>query len=93
MSRLALSTLVYVAVALAQSSAVPTFPATPLLAMQFPHPTDAPYKVFPDHYVRGTQSGFNICNSTTENQQSMCQTAYVNDITGKCRVYDLPACF
>ena len=32
--------------------------------------------------IRGTQSGFNICNSTTENQQSNCQTSFLNSIDG-----------
>ena len=32
---------------------------------------------------RGTQQGFNICNSTTEGQSSMCQTAFINAIDGK----------
>ncbi len=41
-----------------------------------------PYKAVPDSYVRGTQTGYNICNSTTENQQSLCQTAFVNSISG-----------
>ncbi|KAI0693418.1 hypothetical protein BC835DRAFT_1306759 [Cytidiella melzeri] len=86
MSRVALSsTIVYAALALAQS-AVPTFPATALDQFHFPTPSDAPYQVYPpsDPFLRGPQSGFNICNSTTENQQSMCQTSYVNDITDFC---------
>ena len=35
--------------------------------------------------VRGTQAGYNICNSTTQNQQSECQTAIVNNIWGTLR--------
>jgi hypothetical protein len=31
---------------------------------------------------RGFQTGYNQCNSTTENQDSMCQTAFVNHIDG-----------
>ena len=61
---------------------------TPLINKMFPKPTDAPYQVF--HYdpnaqqvmARGGQSGYNQCNSTTENQESMCQTSYVNGIDG-----------
>lgn len=33
---------------------------------------------------RGAQYGFNLCNSTTENQQSNCQTAVVNSIDDFC---------
>ncbi|KAI0090901.1 hypothetical protein BDY19DRAFT_991511 [Irpex rosettiformis] len=85
MSRVALSALVFAAVAYAQSS-VPTFPATPLISFSFPHPTDAPEQVYgPDRtFVRGPQSGYNRCNSTTENQNSLCQTSFVNDITDFC---------
>jgi hypothetical protein len=36
--------------------------------------------------VRGTQVGYNICNSTTQNQQSECQTAIVNNIFGTLRL-------
>lgn len=31
---------------------------------------------------RGTQTGYNVCNSTTENQESLCQTMVVNHIDG-----------
>jgi hypothetical protein len=83
MSRVALCSLVFAAVALAQDSGIPTFPATPLDQFRFPHPTDAPEQVYPDRsFIRGPQSGYNRCNSTTENQNSMCQTSFVNDITG-----------
>jgi len=41
-----------------------------------------PYQVITGQFVRGTQVGYNECNSTTQNQQSMCQTIIVNDITG-----------
>ncbi|KAF9068329.1 hypothetical protein BDP27DRAFT_1224439, partial [Rhodocollybia butyracea] len=33
---------------------------------------------------RGPQSGYNICNSTTENQDSMCQTGFMNHIDDFC---------
>jgi len=58
-----------------------TWPATPLNQLSFPKPTDAPYQVYPatgPQFVRGPQNGFNICNSTTESQTSMCQTSYFN---------------
>ncbi|KAI0755950.1 hypothetical protein BC629DRAFT_1662115 [Irpex lacteus] len=83
MSRVALSALVFAAVAYAQT---PTFPATPLQSFSFPHPTDAPEQVYgpDDPFLRGPQSGYNRCNSTTENQDSLCQTSFVNDITDFC---------
>ncbi|KAJ7673254.1 hypothetical protein DFH06DRAFT_1279704 [Mycena polygramma] len=33
---------------------------------------------------RGFQTGYNICNSTTENQDSLCQTMFVNRIDDFC---------
>jgi hypothetical protein len=42
-----------------------------------------PYKVDTDvGLIRGDQYGYNICNSTTENQESRCQTSYFNSIDG-----------
>ncbi|KAG2118607.1 hypothetical protein DEU56DRAFT_929875, partial [Suillus clintonianus] len=32
--------------------------------------------------IRGPQVGYSICNSTAENQNSMCQTSMVNPIDG-----------
>ncbi|KAJ6502840.1 hypothetical protein C8R47DRAFT_1183686 [Mycena vitilis] len=44
-----------------------------------------PYQVMTDtDDPRGFQSGYNICNSTTENQQSLCQTMFVNHIDDFC---------
>ncbi|KAF8752920.1 hypothetical protein RHS01_07486 [Rhizoctonia solani] len=45
---------------------------------------DVPYQVSPEPVGRGPQFGFNICNSTTENQQSDCQTSFVNSIDDFC---------
>lgn len=87
MARSTLSVFVAVASAsyvIAQSSSLPTFPVTPLALLNFSYPTGLPYQAVPDNYVRGTQSGYNICNSTTENQQSECQTAVVNNIADFC---------
>jgi hypothetical protein len=41
-----------------------------------------PQQVYPNQIVRGTQSGYNRCNSTTQNQDSLCQTILVNNISG-----------
>jgi len=82
-----LSTLVAVASAsIAMAQTTLQFPATPLIDLQYPKPTDAPYQVFPAStpYVRGPQTGYNICNSTTEGQTSMCQTSYFNGIDDFC---------
>ncbi|KAI0245977.1 hypothetical protein BJV78DRAFT_1381944 [Lactifluus subvellereus] len=86
MARSALSALVAVAsftYVAGQASAVPTFPATPLANLDIPY-TAIPYKVFPGQFARGTQFGYNQCNSSTENQQSLCQTGMVNSISDFC---------
>jgi hypothetical protein len=31
---------------------------------------------------RGIQTGYNLCNSTTEGPSSLCQTAMVNSLDG-----------
>ena len=51
--------------------------------------SDLPYQVFTSTYARGTQSGYNQCNSTTQtqNQNSECQTLIVNSIFDFC-LYD-----
>ncbi|KZT00922.1 uncharacterized protein LAESUDRAFT_664884 [Laetiporus sulphureus 93-53] len=46
--------------------------------------SDVPYKVEPTGDVRGSQVGYNICNSTTQNQDSYCQTLIVNGIEDFC---------
>ncbi|KAH9984886.1 hypothetical protein BJV77DRAFT_952276, partial [Russula vinacea] len=48
--------------------------------------SDLPYQVFTSTYARGTQSGYNQCNSTTQtrNQNSECQTLIVNSIFDFC---------
>ncbi|RDB30906.1 hypothetical protein Hypma_004912 [Hypsizygus marmoreus] len=62
-----------------------TYPATPLASKHFAYPTGIPYKVdTEDHLIRGRQAGYNICNSTTEGQESLCQTSFVNSIDDFC---------
>ena len=41
-----------------------------------------PYQVEPYGGQRGNQVGYNKCNSTTENQDSYCQTLIANGIDG-----------
>ncbi|KAJ6462890.1 hypothetical protein C8R45DRAFT_524288 [Mycena sanguinolenta] len=44
-----------------------------------------PYQVMTDtNDPRGFQTGYNICNSTTETQDSMCQTMFVNHVDDFC---------
>ncbi|KAF9523222.1 hypothetical protein CPB83DRAFT_863218 [Crepidotus variabilis] len=73
-------TLVVIAVASGSLAQVTgTYPAVPLISKHYASPADLPYKVDTDTgLVRGQQTGYNICNSTTENQQSLCQTFYFN---------------
>ncbi|KAH6899344.1 manno protein [Coprinopsis sp. MPI-PUGE-AT-0042] len=62
-----------------------TFPPVPLASKTFEYPGGIPYKVDTDvGLIRGTQKGYNICNSTTENQDSLCQTSFVNSIDDFC---------
>jgi len=87
MSPTALSTFVSLALAanVALAQVTGTYPATPLASKHFSYPSGIPYKVDTDQgLVRGTQAGYNICNSTTENQQSMCQTAFFNGLDDFC---------
>lgn len=56
---------------------------SPLPLTQYQYPYSAiPYQVNPYNYKRGPQSGYNICNSTTEGPDSQCQTMVVNDLVG-----------
>ncbi|KAJ3482670.1 hypothetical protein NLJ89_g12124 [Agrocybe chaxingu] len=88
MSPVALSNLVALAVSasLAAAQITGTFPATPLASKgPFAYPTGIPYKVDTDvGLIRGTQIGYNICNSTTEGQQSLCQTSFLNSLDDFC---------
>ncbi|KAG9073638.1 hypothetical protein FRC06_011279 [Ceratobasidium sp. 370] len=56
---------------------------TPLTDKHFTWP-NVPYQVSPEAVGRGPQFGFNICNSTTENQQSNCQTSFFNSLDDFC---------
>jgi len=56
----------------------------PLASKMFTWP-NIPYQVTGDNGgIRGPQFGYNECNSTTENQQSLCQTMFVNNIADFC---------
>lgn len=63
-----------------------TYPAVPLVSKgPYAYPSGIPYKVDTDtNLIRGTQIGYNICNSTTENQNSLCQTSFLNSLDDFC---------
>lgn len=43
-----------------------------------------PYQVDTDtNLIRGFQSGYNLCNTTTEGQDSKCQTSFFNSLDGE----------
>ncbi|KAI0073154.1 hypothetical protein K474DRAFT_1666946 [Panus rudis PR-1116 ss-1] len=87
MSPVALSSLVaFVAASLVSVSAQdPASSApVPLASKHFKYPDEIPYQADPDNGVRGTQQGYNKCNSTTEGPNSMCQTAFVNFLDDFC---------
>jgi hypothetical protein len=84
MSVITRSTLLALAVSFV-SAQQSTFPATPLASKHYAYPTGIPYKVDTDtNLIRGQQFGFNICNSTTENQNSNCQTSFLNSLMDFC---------
>ncbi|KIK54481.1 hypothetical protein GYMLUDRAFT_900013 [Collybiopsis luxurians FD-317 M1] len=60
-----------------------SFVSDPLVDKVVPY-TAIPYQVDQHTADRGPQSGYNICNSTTETQDSMCQTGFMNHIDDFC---------
>jgi len=74
-----------VAASCAAAQVTGTFPPVPLASKHFTYPDGIPYQVDTDQgLVRGTQLGYNICNSTTENQNSLCQTSFFNGFDDFC---------
>jgi len=60
------------------------FSTNPLVNKDIPF-DKIPYQAMTDRDdPRGFQIGYNICNSTTETQSSMCQTMFVNHIDDFC---------
>ncbi|KAF8119985.1 hypothetical protein EV363DRAFT_1228633 [Boletus edulis] len=58
---------------------------TPLYDKHYKYPNEIPYQVDPNTAaIRGPQIGYNQCNSTTENQSSLCQTSFINHIDDFC---------
>jgi len=57
----------------------------PLASKTFSYPGGIPYQVSGvDAGPRGPQSGYNLCNSTTEGPNSQCQTLLLNSIADFC---------
>ncbi|KAF8583016.1 hypothetical protein K439DRAFT_1634789 [Ramaria rubella] len=70
--------------AIANAQSPTTTSLEPLASKKFTYP-NVPYQVTGDQGgIRGPQAGYNLCNSTTENQQSMCQTMFLNDLSDFC---------
>jgi len=85
MSPVALSSLAALAAYLSVVVAQETFPATPLASKTFAYPSGLPYQADTEpQLIRGAQVGYIICNSTTENQDSLCQTLLFNSIDDFC---------
>ena len=74
MSRHALLSFVVLATSsLVNAQTGATTALEPLASKHFTWP-NIPYQVTGDQGgIRGPQFGYNLCNSTTENQQSLCQ--------------------
>lgn len=77
--------VVRLAIALAASSyaVAQSFVSDPLIDKSVPY-TAIPYQVDTHTDGRGPQSGYNICNSTTEGDNSMCQTGFINHLDDFC---------
>jgi len=85
MSRHTLLTLFAIAYAgVANAQAPTTTSLEPLASKKFTWP-DIPYQVTGDQGgIRGPQWGYNECNATTQNQQSLCQTMFLNNLGDFC---------
>ncbi|KIM43617.1 hypothetical protein M413DRAFT_443541 [Hebeloma cylindrosporum] len=61
-----------------------TVVATPLVSKHFSYPTGVPYQADTDIGGRGPQLGYNLCNSSTQNPASLCQTSLFNGLADFC---------
>ncbi|KAM0751777.1 hypothetical protein T439DRAFT_324968 [Meredithblackwellia eburnea MCA 4105] len=61
----------------------PTNSPLPLTQYTYAY-NNIPYQVNPYAVGRGPQSGYNICNNSTEGPGALCQTAIVNSISDFC---------
>ncbi|KAF9003566.1 hypothetical protein BDQ17DRAFT_1355541 [Cyathus striatus] len=84
-SFLALAATAVLALAQDPTTTQSKFPEVPLASKHYAYPSEIPYMVDTDQgLLRGYQHGYNMCNSTTENQQSLCQTSFVNTVDDFC---------
>ncbi|TRM70237.1 hypothetical protein BD626DRAFT_391411 [Schizophyllum amplum] len=75
----------FVLPALVRAQDQSSFPETPLASKTFAYPDGIPYQADTDtNLIRGTQAGYNLCNSTTEGDSSMCQTSFLNALDDFC---------
>ncbi|GAA5897393.1 uncharacterized protein JCM6883_006686 [Sporobolomyces salmoneus] len=63
--------------------------ALPLTEYTYSALSAVPYQVNPYKSERGPQTGYNICNSTTQGDDSECQTLIINSIDDFC-LWGLP---
>jgi len=88
MPRYTLSTILAVAATatsvVAQGATNTYTSGTPLASKHFSYPDGIPYQADPDDGVRGTEYGYNLCNSTTEGPTSLCQTGFLNHVDDFC---------
>ncbi|KAJ7735610.1 hypothetical protein DFH07DRAFT_843385 [Mycena maculata] len=78
------STLLVSLLALSTVVRADYFSTDPLVDKVVPY-DQIPYQVMTDtDDPRGFQSGYNQCNSSTENQDSLCQTMFVNHLDDFC---------
>lgn len=69
----------------ATATAIDPAATSPLPLTDYYIPYSAlPFQVNPYPYLRGPQSGYNQCNSTTEGPNAKCQTLVVNSIDDFC---------
>lgn len=84
MTFFALSLFASLNIALVSAQNPTTSALTPLVSRRFAF-DQLPYQVTGDNGgIRGPQSGYNICNSTTEGSSSKCQTLIMNSLDDFC---------
>ncbi|GAA98545.1 hypothetical protein E5Q_05232 [Mixia osmundae IAM 14324] len=69
---------------LSSSASAEAASGTILTDKRFTYPGGVPYMVDVSDGPRGIQTGYNLCNSTTEGPSSMCQTAFMTSVDDFC---------
>ncbi|GAA94882.1 uncharacterized protein L969DRAFT_47163 [Mixia osmundae IAM 14324] len=72
------------AAALSAAASAEAASGTILVEKRFTYPGGVPYRVDVSNGPRGLQTGYNLCNSTTEGPTSLCQTAFLSSIEDFC---------